>query len=86
MESLAWVNLVFWFLLHVELVLAWEFLLFVETVLVLEVPGVTTGVSLDETAGFLDFVRNGNRLLFFAIVDLLGLLDGILNGGSKATN
>lgn len=62
------------------------FLPFAATALGSEVPGVTAGVSLEEVAGPLDLVRNGKRWLFFNNVDLLGLVDGILSGGSRLTN
>lgn len=55
-----------------------EFLLFVETVFVLEVSGVSTGVSLEKNLTPLDLVRNAKRLLFFPIVDLLALLGAVL--------
>lgn len=62
------------------------FLPFAATALESEVSSAATGVSLEEVPGPLDLVRNGKRWLFFAIVDLLGLLDGILSGRLKTTN
>lgn len=66
LESLALVDVEIMFLLFVEAVLGWE------------VPGVIMGVSLEKVLRPLDLVRNGKRLLFFPVVDLVALLGAVL--------